>query len=933
MATGEAITAPRVSALAVLAATAFVTAPDTARGADGIELRSPGGKIKARVFDGDDGQLFYSVTRGGIAVIEDSPLGITVDGAQLALRTVLGPSRQRTVDERYPWRGVKSEAVDHCSAAEIAVRHVQSGVGWTIEARAYDDGFAFRYVVPGEGARTVNGECTAWRLPEGSAIWFQTETRHYEAVHQRRRVEEVADGTHMGPPVTVELPDGTHAAITEANLLEYSGMTVRATGSAILRAAFQDNPRGWQLEGEIRSPWRVVMTGPGLDDLVNCDIVPNVSDPPDPELFPQGMRTAWVRPGRSLWNWWSASPIDHRDQSAWVDAAARMGYEFHLVDAGWEENWHERGKDKWELLDELTDYARARGVAVSIWKHWSQIAGAETRRDFLRRCAESGAAGVKVDFLDSESLARVRFIRSTLRIAAENRLLVNFHGAPKPTGEPRTFPNEVTREGIMGLEYNKWSALPPHHYCSLPFTRLLAGHGDFTPTTFQPNMMKGTTPAFQLASAVVFTSPLLHWADKHEVYAKSPACEFMTTIPSTWDETRVLPCSRIGELAAFARRGNGSWFLGVMNAGDARTLEMPLQFLADGPWRATLVKDARRAPGGMAVDAKSVRGGERLSVDLPKGGGLTARFSKLELVPHGGAFSVGREVRAETADRSADVRYTLDGTEPTRRSRRLRGEVALAGSCTLRARIVRGDGAGTEVLARFVKVPPPAPEIRPRSALLEGPTEVRIEAEAEAGADVRYTLDGSEPDQRSKRYAGPFEVDGDATVRARVFAGEVASSVVTRAYRVLPPVPPKPDVHLSDLKPSKATAGWGGAPKKDRSIEGKPLRVAGMEYARGMGTHAASEIVLALEPRFRRFVAVVGVDDEIKGDGRASVAFEVHADGNRLAGSPVVRAGGKWHFDVALPAGARELRLVATGGEDGVTCDHADWVDAGFVVK
>lgn len=146
-----------------------------------------------------------------------------------------------------------------------------------------------------------------------------------------------------------------------------------------------------------------------------------------------------------------------------------------------------------------------------------------------------------------------------------------------------------------------------------------------------------------------------------------------------------------------------------------------------------------------------------------------------------------------------------------------------------------------------------------------------------------------------------------------------------------PPLPPPPDVHISDLKPLKATVGWGGQAKPDRSIGRQPLSIAGTRYEKGMGVHAPSELVYGLEPGYDRFVAVVGIDDEEGGDPRASVVFEVYADKKRLARSPVMRPAAVWSVDTAIPAGSRRLRLIVTDAGDGMACDHADWANAGFV--
>ncbi len=603
-----------------------------------VLLESPEGKTAATVSTDASGRLWYEVKRERRAIIEASPLGVTVDGVDLGAGVSLGAPARTSVDESYRWRGVHSTAVSRYNCAKIPVTHSGSGTKYTLEVRVFDDGAALRYIIGGDGARSVSGEATAFRLPAGCTVWFQTNTNNYEAQYQSSPIEQVPGGKHFGPPVVAEMAGGAgFAAITEAALFNYSGMTLRAEGGAsrLLRAAFQDD-KSWRLDGTIKTPWRVVIATSDLNGLVNSDIIANLNDPPPRELA----RARWIRPGRGLWHWWSGKignwdSVAFDRQFAWVDSTAELGFEYYLVDAGWELTWQKPGRDKWALLKELTDYAAKKKVGILVWKRWNTgrtegfemtgIDEAGGRRDFFERCRKAGAAGVKVDYMDSESKEMVDFYTDVLRDAAEFELMVNFHGANKPTGESRTWPNEVTREGIKGLEYNKWSVLPPQHYASLPFTRLVAGHGDFTPCTFNPEMLKGTTFALQLASAICFTSPVMHYADRPELYLNSPAVDVIKAIPSTWARTIVLPGSKIGDLAAFARlRSRSFWFVGIINGGGERTYELDLSFLGDGHYRCVQLADNADRPDDLVRSVTTVTPDRKIQVRMNAGGGFVA---------------------------------------------------------------------------------------------------------------------------------------------------------------------------------------------------------------------------------------------------------------------------------------------------------------------
>jgi len=401
-------------------------------------------------------------------------------------------------------------------------------------------------------------------------------------------------------------------------------------------------PPDWAL-ARPKAPWRVVTVAADLNGLVHVPVVDALCPPPDPALFPQGLHTPWLKPGRCLWQWWAFDDAGTHwsKQKDFVDKAAALACQYYLVDEGWEhtrQEWFKPGDadGAWPRMKELCDYAKTKGVGIWVWRGWTvnsriQWLGLEThakRVDFFRRCHEAGVAGAKIDFMDSESHERLEFYQDCLRVAAEHQIMVDFHGANKPAGEARSWPNEMTREGIRGLEYNKWSANPPDHYATLPFTRLLAGHADFTPTTFNPKFLKGTTVAQQLACAVVLSSPFLCWADNPDLYLASPAVDAIRTVPVVWDETRVLAPSAIGELAAIARRSGDEWWVGVVNGGGQRNLDLPMDFLAAGSWTADRYADGATPAEFAITRGVAVSPAAPHPVQLAPGGGLVMHLRK-----------------------------------------------------------------------------------------------------------------------------------------------------------------------------------------------------------------------------------------------------------------------------------------------------------------
>jgi alpha-glucosidase len=433
-----------------------------------------------------------------------------------------------------------------------------------LELRVFNDGVAFRLIVPaGKGLR-VPDEATNYILPTGSTVWYHGLEGHYEGVHDRKAITDVQAGEWAAPPLTVKLPGGTgYAAITEAALVDYSGMALQADGgrgfqvvlghkhppSYPFRLRYKEDierlSRPAAVAGTITTPWRVVLVGADLNTLVNSDVIPSLCPPPDPTLFPKGMLTDWIKPGRAVWKYLDGGENTFEGMKEFCRLAGELGFEYNVVEGFWR-RWSEA------QLRELVDYGKQRGVGLFLWKHSKELREPEARHSFFRQCRDLGVAGVKIDFFDHDAKEIIDLYQVLLREAAENRLLVNFHGSTKPTGEARTWPNELVREAIKGMEASKLKARARHD-ATLPFTRFLAGHGDYTPVHFGPRR-GDTTWAHQVATAAVFTAPLLLYAAHPQKTLDNPCAEMIKSIPSVWDETIVLPGSEIGEVAALARR-------------------------------------------------------------------------------------------------------------------------------------------------------------------------------------------------------------------------------------------------------------------------------------------------------------------------------------------------------------------------------------------
>ena len=604
-----------------------------------LTIASPDARITFELSLRSGNRLAYRVTAKGHPVLDRSRLGIVVDGVNLGDgATVVGIERARH-DERYRTRGVHQEATNRYNSATIALTCEPAGARYSVEVRVFDDGVAFRYIVPAAGpsaAARIADEGSVFNFPAGSTVWYHDLDGHYEGVHERKDIEDIAEGDWAAPPVTAQLPDGTgYAAITEAGLRNYAGMVLQADrrggfAARLAHAAPASYPYRLRypaldvrrlelpasLAGTITTPWRVVLIGADLNTMVNSDIISNLSPPPDPALFPQGLDTPWVKTGRAVWRYLDGGENTFEGIKAFSDMAGKLGFEYQVVEGLWR-RWTE------EQLRDLVSYSKDRGVGILLWVHSRDLQTTDARRALFQRLSGLGVAGVKIDFLDHEAKEVIDLYQAILHDTAEFHLLVDFHGANKPAGESRTWPNEVTREGVYGLEHRAqaWS----RHDTTAPFTRYLAGHGDFTPVVFGDRRRETSWP-HQIATAAIFTSPLLIYGANPKSLLENPAVDLIKALPSTWDETIVLPGSAIGELAAFARRKGDEWFIAVLNGPAARTMRVNLKFLGGRPYRATLVRDDPDNAAAERIEQATLTRQGFITIPLRAGGGFIGRL-------------------------------------------------------------------------------------------------------------------------------------------------------------------------------------------------------------------------------------------------------------------------------------------------------------------
>ena len=593
----------------------------TASGAE-ITAQSPDGNLQVIVAYDRSTPLCYRVEQRGETVLAPSPLGLVIDGRDLGQRVhANGPVTDTLIDTHYPIYGHHAEAHDYCRQYSIPLKG--SGRAYVLQVRVYNDGLAFRYRVPDRGVCRIEADRTGWTLPADADAYWSNYTLDYEQLHQQTSFGEIPLGQVMTVPLTLEL-GGRFLAITEADCRTFPDMGVRREANGV-SAYFPASSEGWVASGEIVSPWRAMIVAKDLNALVNSDLVTNLCEDPAP-----GRDFSWVRPGRVLWQWWSVGSPRMEDQQAWYDAAARLGWEYYLIDDGWRV-WRQPGKDQWQCLKEVVDYGKSKGVETLIWVNSEEMRTRDSIRMYLEKVKATGAVGIKIDFIPEATPAVVRWYQDALEETYALGLLCNFHGCVKPSGLRRTWPHELTREAVRGHEFHisRYDRVMPKEQDAIkPFTRLLVGPADFTPTAFVPEELLGYTWPHELAQAIVYLSPLTHFADNYIYYLNNPVEDLLRDLPVVWDETRVLPDSRIGKVAAFARRSGEEYWIGVVNGAETSSIELPFDELK-APMMATVIADREGVDDAVVRTLRVVSPGERWKITLRPGGGYVVRLQPI----------------------------------------------------------------------------------------------------------------------------------------------------------------------------------------------------------------------------------------------------------------------------------------------------------------
>jgi alpha-glucosidase len=638
-------------------------------GAQTFVVRAPGQPLEAVVRAGDE--LTLEVRYHDRSLVRTTPIGLDIEGRVRAnAMPAVSDSARRSADQ-----SIRPTVAEKRSVIPDRYNELRLSFGPSLAAtfRVYDDGVAYRFETGYADPITIRQEHAGLHFGDGDTAHIALATcrkeegidcfhSSYEENYAKLPVREVPPGRLALLPVLVE-SGGAYVAFTESDLWDYPGLWLRGTrGQPTLVADFARYPLEERVLGEefkqrmvtrragfiartagTRTfPWRVLMVAPDAAALVENDLVYRLARPlelDDP---------SWIRPGKSTEEWITSrllygvdfvSGLNTATYRHYIDFAAEYGLEYIMFDAGWSDN-DDNGKVNPDIdVPGLIAYARTKHVGVLLWNE--ALALERNLDEALDRYAAWGASGIMMDFMDRDDQPTVRLYERVARAAAKRHLVVNLHGAFKPTGMQRALPNLLTREAVLGHEYDMWSdRVTPDHALTVPFVRMLAGPMDWEGGT----MVNGTRETFrvvrgqpmsqgtrtqQMAQYVVYESPLQYLAGVPSDYRAAPEfTRLLAGIPTTWDETRAIE-GAVGDYLVLARRSGDTWYLAAMTDWTPRTFEVPLSFLGSGKYAATIVADglnADRHAADYRIEEREVESGTTLALQLAPGGGYVARL-------------------------------------------------------------------------------------------------------------------------------------------------------------------------------------------------------------------------------------------------------------------------------------------------------------------
>ena len=630
----------------------FATAWGSHLSAKVIDVKSPNGELNISVDVKD--KIYYSVSYGNDLLLKDCYLNLQLENETLGNNPKLRSTKKGVIDESVKREIPLKNAVvkNHCNTLRM-----NFAGNYAVEFRVFDNGVAYRFITDKKGDNIVMGEDFVLNFPANYKAHLSQPNgfkTSYEYPYTHVNSEEYKATDRMSYlPILLETDKPYKILISEADLHDYPCMFLKSTGRNGMQSLFpkvplefgEDGDRSLKIlkeadyiaktAGKRSFPWRFMVITKEDKQLLENEMVYNLSTPCVLEDY------SWIKPGQVSWEWWHDARlygVDFRSgynmdsYKYYIDFASKFGIPYIIMDEGWAKSTRDPYTPNPTInLAELIQYGKERNVKIVLWLTWLAV---ENNFDLFKTFADWGVAGVKIDFMDRSDQWMVNYYERVAKEAAKHKLFVDFHGSFKPAGLERKYPNVLSYEGVLGMEQG--GNCRPANSIYLPFMRNAVGPMDFTPGSMlsaQPednrstraNAMGSGTRAYQMALFVVFESGLHMLADNPVYYYRERPCtEFISSVPVTWDETKVL-YAKVGEAVVVARRKGDKWFIGGITNNEGRTINLDLSFLPAGQsFTLTSFEDGINADR-QAMDYKQreskVNNATQLTIKMVRNGG------------------------------------------------------------------------------------------------------------------------------------------------------------------------------------------------------------------------------------------------------------------------------------------------------------------------
>ncbi|WP_072833311.1 glycoside hydrolase family 97 protein [Flavisolibacter ginsengisoli] len=638
---------------------------------DSLMVSSPDKRIEVNIQLSN--KIEYSVKFEGKYILEPSAINLLLANKKdLTGDLQIRRSFLHVVNEVIisPVPEKRKEIPDHYTELRIDFK-----LPYSLLFRVYNDGVAYRWATSFRDSITVINELAEFVFPAGKKVRLPllspregSDRYHtsFEELYQLKAIDSLTDSAMAYNPVLTGTGNEVKLGITESALVDYPGMFISGTGGRSLKGVFAPYPLEEKLKSGLYSqylvtkragyiartrgarafPWRVLILARNDKDLPGNDLVYRLGSPTSLKDL------TWIHPGKctdewiigiNLFNIPFKSGVNTATYKYYIDFAKKFGLDRIMMDAGWSNN-----NDLFDInpdinMDALSTYARNRGVKISMWT----LAATLNRQldSALKQFNKWGVDFIMTDFMDRDDQLMVNFYHRIAKACADHHIMIMYHGAFAPKGFNRTWPNAITREGVLGSEYNIWSDKPtPGYDVTLPFTRMLAGSLDYEPgildnatreqfRAINQKVMSQGTRCHQMAMFIVYDSPLQVFSGNPSQGLMEP--EFMQLLgsfPTTWDETNILEGS-IGEFIVTARKNGKDWYIGGMTNWTPREIELATDRIDPGTYNAVLCRDginADKYPSDYIIENFKWQKGQPLKVFMAPGGGFVLKLTRID---------------------------------------------------------------------------------------------------------------------------------------------------------------------------------------------------------------------------------------------------------------------------------------------------------------